>query len=444
MTVDALNLPDLGDLEDHHLDALRQLGDPEADGLAATLKQQHPNLDERDIVRLVLDQILPGTDPAAGATQGPVTSWMREGPALPGWTDLERIQAGQDFFGDWPMPIASSLFCVSLPSAYAAANGTQVLAMTSDLATKNLARRIAETGQMLFDVMDLGRESPEALLPGGQGYLTLRGVRLLHGVVRRTLLATLDGPPVGSAADADAAEAVGDGDLVDPVAAGHPTVAVRWQPEWGLPVNQEDLLGTLITFTVAVFRGMDRMGIPYDRSAAEDYLHTWCVVGHLLGIQPQLLPFDRAQAEHLADVIARRHHQRSEAGRRLTTALLAEMETAMPLGMRKLPRTLMWHMLPGPVPTVLDVPRAAWWRPALGAMARVGPAIGHLPLGTWLMQQPTALLGRGMLRMLVDRTMEGAQPSFRLDAHVLDRLSITTSPVRQSLRCRRRRRRERR
>ncbi|MGH9213797.1 MAG: oxygenase MpaB family protein [Acidimicrobiales bacterium] len=405
--------PDLdrAPLDDPRLAELRQVGDPEADRLAARLLAEHPNLDERHLVRLVLDELRAD----GNGNDGLVRDWLFEGPPLPEWADRKLIERGQDFFGDWPLPIAAALFCVALPGAYAAADGSRVLTMTSDLATKDLSRRAVETGQMLFDVMDLGGRSPAPLEPDGPGYLTIRGIRLLHGVVRQNLLS------------------------LDSASLNPDAPALSWSPLWGCPVNQEDLLGTLLTFGVVVLHGLDRLGIPYDRCAAEAYVHTWCVIGDLIGIQPDLLPFDREEGERLARLIAERHHRRSEDGRRLTAALLDYMELSMPLGFRKLPCTLMQHMLPAPTPELLDVPRAAWWHPAIGVMARAGPWLDRIPGGRTLVQVPTSLLGRAVLRAVVDRTLDGAQPAFRLDPKVVARLSLRTSRVRRTLRRRRRR-----
>jgi hypothetical protein len=400
-----------GGLDDRRLDQLRQVGDPVADELAAELLHEHPGLDERALVRLVLDHI----GPTAPGTNDHVRRWMTDGPPLPDWAELDRICAGQEFFGDWPLPIATALFCVSLPGAYAAAAGSRVLTMTSDLATGNLARRAVETGQMLFDVMDMGRSSPDSLQPGGRGYLTIRGVRLLHAVVRQTVLAA---NRAGLNPDADPG---------------------GWSAAWGQPVNQEDLLGTLLTFTVAVFHGLDRLGIPYDRGAADDYLHTWCVIGHLIGIRPGLLPVERTVGEDLARLIARRHHRESDAGLRLTASLLHYMEVSMPLGLHKLPRTLMRRMLPPGLPDMLGVPPAAWWHGGLDAIAWSAPLLARLPGEARLVQAPSAVLGRAFLRMVVERTLDGQLPPFRLDPQVADQLSLRTSHVRHTMRRRRHR-----
>jgi hypothetical protein len=385
-------------LDDACLDALRQRGDPDADSVAARLVEKHPGLDEVDLVRRVLSQMSHRSD----ADDAWVRDWIIHGPPLPPWVDPALVAQGQRFFGDWLLAITGSLFCVSLPSAYASADGAQVLRRTSPLATGQITRRTAETGQMLVDVMDLGNESPASLQPGGQGYLSARGVRLLHAVVRQTLLA-------GSLVTRDDGRIGG------------------WPPEWGVPVNQEDLLGTLLTFTTAVFHGMDRLGIPYDPADAEAYVHTWCVVGHLLGIDPPLLPFDRAFGEQLAETIARRHHRPSDAGDQLMTAHLRQMELSMPWGFMRVPRTLIRHMLGPEIPDILRVPRAAWWRPALTALAAVGPAVGRLPGGARVMQAPSTLIGRSMMRSYIDQALGQERPAFRLDERAVHRLSLRRS-----------------
>ena len=81
----------------------------------------------------------------------------------PAWIDDAMVAQGQDVFREWSLDIVTSLFCASLPFAYAAAQGVEVLERISQLADpETVARRIAETGQMLLDVSE-----PGALAPGG-------------------------------------------------------------------------------------------------------------------------------------------------------------------------------------------------------------------------------------------------------------------------------------
>jgi hypothetical protein len=400
-------------LDDRRLDELRTMGDPEADALAAELRAGHEQLDERELVRAVLQQIgRAGTN--GGRLEG-VRDWLCGGPPLPDWADRARIQAGQEFFCEWALPICTSLFCASLPTGYAAANGVQVLALTSDLATGDMRRRIAETAQMLIDVMDLGTTSPDALEPGGQGHVTARGVRLLHAVVRHAITTS---PAVTHTCD--------------------DTVSPRWCAAWGHPVNQEDLLGTLLTFSVCVLHALDRLGIPYDPDAGESYMQVWCVVGTVLGIDRDLLPLTRGEAEELAATIFRRQHAPSVAGRRLMSVLLTEMELSMPWGMRKAPRTLVRHLtLPG-VADDLGVPKASWWRPALGCMRVTAPVARRVPGVRWALEAPGNLLGRSMIRMFVDRSLSGEQAPFRLDLSAAGPLAVDPSVAGRKRRERRR------
>jgi hypothetical protein len=52
----------------------------------------------------------------------------------------------------------------------------------------------------------------------------------------------------------------------------------------GVPLNQEDLLGTLLTFSITVFEVLERFGIRWSRDEQDAYLHTWDVVGCYLGV----------------------------------------------------------------------------------------------------------------------------------------------------------------
>ena len=74
---------------------------------------------------------------------------------------------------------------------------------------------------------------------------------------------------------------------------------VEWDPAWGTPINQEDLLETLLTFTEIVFEVFDRTGIVYSEEDADAYLHTWSLIGHYLGIRDDLLPLTRSQTSVL-------------------------------------------------------------------------------------------------------------------------------------------------
>jgi hypothetical protein len=69
-----------------------------------------------------------------------------------------------------------------------------------------------------------------------------------------------------------------------------------WPPGRGTPICQEDLLGTLLTFTTVPLAALDRLGIGYTAEEADAYMHTWCVVGYLLGLTCRLpITFEEAK-----------------------------------------------------------------------------------------------------------------------------------------------------
>ena len=105
---------------------------------------------------------------------------------------------------------------------------------------------------MLLDAMAFADSAAEPLRPDSRAYQAARGVRLFHGAVRHTILAQPE---------------------------------FRWpQDELGVPVNQEDLLGTLAAFTVTVIESLDEMGVTCTVEDRDAYLHLWLAIGHLLGV----------------------------------------------------------------------------------------------------------------------------------------------------------------
>ncbi len=104
----------------------------------------------------------------------------------------------------------------------------------------------------------------------------------------------------------------------------------RWQPEKGVPVNQEDLAGTNIAFSLIALRGLKKLGVTVDPQQTEAYLHLWKVIGFYMGIVPELLTDDARKAHAFDKAIATRHHRPSAEGRALTHALLNNMNESLP------------------------------------------------------------------------------------------------------------------
>jgi hypothetical protein len=249
---------------------------------------------------------------------------------------------------------------------------------------------------MLLAVSERG-----ALVPGGRGYQTARTVRLLHAVIRSRL--TLGTPPPRANPASD-----------------HWDTAVS-----GVPINQEDLLGTLLSFTTVAFRAFDHMGIPFGPERQRCYLQLWARIGDLLGIASAEFVLRPTDAEALTDLIAEELHAPSLGGTHLMDVLMGEMELSMPWGLRKLPRTLVRHLAGDQVADMLGVQPSPWWGDLLPALATVNRITVRFPAGRAILQAPSRLLGRSMIRMWIDRSALAEDPTnIHIDAHTISRLGI--------------------
>lgn len=264
---------------------MRQIGDPVADAVAARV------LDEGQVgaVREVLQQLLDHDDVNQADLPAYVRDYLAETATLPEWVDPERIRRGEIIFERWGVAISVALFCASLPSAYACAKGVTVLAQTARLET-DTRRRIMETGQFLIDVL-----GPGGMQPGGKGVMAIQRVRLMHAAIRHLILAH------------------------------------GWDSaELGEPINQEDLAGTLLSFSYTVVEPLPRLGISLDAQEMSDYLYVWQVVGEMMGIDPRMVPNDVAESTELVGLIRRRQYGQSADGIDMTKALVGLLQEMTP------------------------------------------------------------------------------------------------------------------
>ena len=211
----------------------------------------------------------------ASKSESPLRPWNPQAyPAFPHETqaELDVIQRGQAVFYKYAGPMLMSLLHFSLAGGFSSPRITQVLEQTAYLVPKAGAphapmdkkradrtwKRLLETTQFVLDVM----ESRDALLPpsntqplGGAGWQSCIRVRLLHTAVR------------------DRVQKMRDYDT----------------GRNGVPVNQEDLLATLCSFSVAPLASLQRMGIRPTQQEREDYIALWRHIGFYMGVEPSLL-----------------------------------------------------------------------------------------------------------------------------------------------------------
>lgn len=216
------------------------------------------------------------------------------------WLDVSRewsseahqiLQASSKWANTYLPEILHLLGFYSLPYCYAAADGAKVL-VNSEKILNNTPKRLSDTASFVLDVLDQG-----AFEPSGKGFVALFKTRLYHAATRYFLLKRGD-----------------------------------WNPEAGQPINQEDMAGTLLSFSLIVLKGLQKLHKPVRKQDKEHYLQAWALMGQRLGIMQPLLPGTLKEAEQLEESIRLRHFRKSEEGSLLASKLIHYYLDNLPAG----------------------------------------------------------------------------------------------------------------
>jgi len=265
-------------------------------------------------------------------------AFVQTARALPPWADREQLlRAEQLFFVDGFLSCVL-LFCSSLPECYVAPNISTVLHSTGQL-VERAEHRVRSTAAMIFPVMMAGGLSADL----GSGVAQTLKVRLIHATIRNLLLR--GDPARASAALRASAGAPGSAEV--PQLSRSPESrqwhevlgAHGWRPAaHGLPINQEEMAYTLLTFSYVVMRSLRRLGVPWRPADEEAYLHTWNVTGHVLGIRSELMAETMDEARVLYDAMRVRAAAipaSPDPRPMLSRALMQTMQASIPLGLLK-------------------------------------------------------------------------------------------------------------
>lgn len=304
------------------LDEARGQGDPIADPVVAELFREGDIEAVNQLMRtLVVDDGLPSERlPAV------VRDYLARTAAPP---DIEsaQMELAQEVFGVVGPEILAVLGFYSLPADYAAKKGVQVLYRTGRLIT-NPTRRVFETTQMVVDVM-----APGGLGPEGRGLRSAQKVRLMHAAVRHLMTHDPKQP---------------------------------WDPAFGTPVNQEDLAGTLMSFSFLVLDGLQRLGAQLSQADREAYFAAWMSVGRIMGIKGELIPSNFEEGRALTQLIHERQVAGSPEGVALAHALVEGYQGLLPLLLKGAPVSLIHFFLDKDpftgqnVAELLGLPPADW------------------------------------------------------------------------------------
>lgn len=308
-------MPDPRWSDDGFLNGLRGQGDPQADAVVSRLIAERVH----DVGRLF--RLLQANDtPLPADAPPPLHEFMAATAGLPPGIDRARLERGGAAFLKNALPSVVVLLASSLPRGYAAPCLGGILSISRDL-EHHPYQRLMGVVQLLINVSDA-----DAFQPAGRAVVTAQKLRLLHAGIR--------------------------------------ALTARYRPAYrerfGVPVNHEDMLATIMAFSYLLVAGLDRLKVPLTPAEAEDLYYLWRLFALLMGIHPDGRPHDDTYVPATledADAFYASYVRRNNAtadqnpyGVVLTTDNLKMMQGMLPMGLRLLglgfaPRVCMTELL---------------------------------------------------------------------------------------------------
>jgi hypothetical protein len=325
--------------DDAFLDSLRRQGDRPADDAVAELIANGGG----HAVGPIFKMLQANETPLPADAPQPLKDFMAASAGLPPEIDRTRLPRGGAAFLRNALPSVVVLLASSLPRGYAAPCLTEILSISRDLERHPFGRLMGVV-QLLVNISDA-----DAFEPDGRAIVTAQKLRLLHAGVR--------------------------------------SMVGRYRPHYhekfGVPINHEDMLATIMGFSYLLIDGIRRLDLELAAEEAEDLYYIWRAFALLMGIHPDGRPHDGSfipatlaeAAEFYASYVRRNNTMPAENsyGVLLTQDNLKMMEGLIP----RLPRLLGLGYAPRICMTELMAPEE---------LARVGlkPLIGHKPLKAFL------------------------------------------------------------
>lgn len=368
------------DWSDTLLDGLREQLDPPADRAVASILEGG----QAGAIHALIRQITHNDAQLPEALPAPVRAYFEQTLDLPPWADPAKIELGEQLFMRYGLQTLPALLFRSLPECYAMADGAAVLCRTQRIAELT-GQRVMETLQFLVDVM-----SPGGLHAGGRGVRSTQRVRLLHGSIR-----------------------------------AHLSSASDWDPRLGQPINQEDMLGTLATFSSMVIETLEALGAGFSPAEQDAYMHCWNVVGYVMGIREDLLLHDYADGLALSRRIEQRHYRRSPEGIMLTRSLLDYADALVPgQFFDGVNASMVRHLCGDELADMLDVPAADWTGRVIGVYARLVDLGDGVKDRSRVGRRLAERLGMALMKAMIGRQRGGARPSFSIPRRLRERWGL--------------------
>jgi len=254
-----------------------QHGDPLADALVTEL-QSLPAAEGRSKLEQAIEHGLASVEKPGPALR----AFSAAFETVPYWVDPQKLELGANTLQRTGLVGAyGALVDVSLMGGYLSHRALKVLVRTGEIEAK-APRRIAETALWWMAVTD-----PSGLDRHARGFKDTLRVRVIHAQIRAAMARRED-----------------------------------WNyAAWDAPINQPQMAGTQLLFSLVGILGLRVMGFRFTEKEIDAVVHLFRYVGHLMGVDTQLLPASEADAWRLLWLVATTEFQPDEDSRRLAGAL---------------------------------------------------------------------------------------------------------------------------
>ncbi len=210
----------------------------------------------------------------------------------PAWLDWELLELGQRAIVRTGIVGTLIMRDMALMGGYGNAAINKPLVFTGALAD-GAARRTSETRAFAVEAT-----RPGSLRRFGKGFKTTVWVRFLHAILRRRIRSHAD-----------------------------------WRDEdWGIPINQGDMLATNLAFSVVYLTGMRALGFRYRRREREGIIHLWRYIGYLMGINEDILVSNERDGLRIIYTLLISQPEADEDTRTLARSLMNEPYEVMGTG----------------------------------------------------------------------------------------------------------------
>lgn len=210
------------------------------------------------------------------------------------------LKKGCLFYSTHAFEATITLAVRSLLKQYAASNAIQVLVSTN-LLPQYPHRRVLSTMDFVLDVMALN-----AFEPDGSGILAIQKLRLVHALIRARIKDESEHP-----------EHTSDELKTDTWPAN------KWNAaEWGLPINQQDMIFAIHTFSVEVLDGIIEAGDKVTADDINNYYVTWHYIATALGLRAELNPYSYSDGKELQQRIYNKQFKANPNSPKLAAPLI--------------------------------------------------------------------------------------------------------------------------